>query len=60
MALQTKEYLTRATINDPDKGKYVIELYVDAKTVAEAKRKAHKAARDMGACYITKIECERR
>lgn len=47
-------YLVTVTVADPDKGKYNIEIPV------KAKRIAHKAARQMGACYITDLTAERR
>lgn len=53
-------YLVTVTVSDPDTGKYVIEMPVEAKTAAHAKRIAHKAARQMGACYITDLVAERR
>lgn len=53
-------YLVTVTVADPDAGKYVIEMPVEAKTAAHAKRIAHKAARQMGACYITDLTAERR
>ena len=39
-------YLVTVTVADPDTGKYSIEIPVQAKTAAHAKRIAHKAARD--------------
>lgn len=53
-------YLVTVTVADPDTGKYVIEMPVEAKTAAHAKRIAHKAARQMGACYITDLVAEKR
>lgn len=53
-------YLITVTAIDPGKGKYNIEIPVQAKTSAHAKRIAHKAARQMGACYITDLVAERR
>lgn len=53
-------YLVTVTVADPDTGKYNIEIPVQAKTVAHAKRIAHKAAMQMGACYITDLTAERR
>lgn len=53
-------YLVTVTVADPGTGKYVIEMPVEAKTAAHAKRIAHKAARQMGACYITDLTAERR
>ena len=53
-------YLVTVTVEDPDTGKYVIEMPVEAKTAAHAKRIAHKAARQQGACYITDLIAERR
>ena len=53
-------YLVTVTVTDPDAGKYSIEIPVHAKTAAHAKRIAHKAARQMGACYITDLVAERR
>ena len=52
-------YLVTVTVTDPDTGKYVIEIPVQAKTAAHAKRIAHKAARQQGACYITDLTAER-
>ena len=51
-------YLVTVTVADPDK--YNIEIPVQAKTAAHAKRIAHKSARQMGACYITDLTAERR
>ena len=53
-------YLVTVTAIDPDKGKYSIEIPVQAKTAAHAKRIAHKTARQMGAYYITDLTAERR
>ena len=53
-------YLVTVTVTDPDTGKYNIEIPVQAKTAAHAKRTAHKAAMQMGACYITDLTAERR
>lgn len=53
-------YLVTVTVADPDTGKYNIEIPVQAKTAAHAKRIAHKSARQMGACYITELTAERR
>lgn len=53
-------YLVTVTATDPDTGKYKVEIPVYAKTAARAKRIAHKAARQMGACYITDLTAERR
>lgn len=53
-------YLVTVTVADPDTGKYNIEIPVQAKTAAHAKRIAHKSARQMGACYITDLKTERR
>ena len=53
-------YLVTVTVADPDKGKYNIEIPVQANTAARAKRIAHKAARQTGACYITDLTAERR
>lgn len=53
-------YLVTVTVADPDTGKYVIEMPVEAKTAAHAKRIAHKVARQHGACYITDLVAERR
>ena len=53
-------YLVTVTVADPDTGKYVIEIPVQAKTAAHAKRIAHKSARQMGACYITDLTADRR
>lgn len=53
-------YLVTMTVIDPDTGKYNIEMPVQAKTTAHAKRIAHKATRQMGACYITDLTAERR
>lgn len=53
-------YLVTVTAIDPDTGKYNIEIPVQAKTAAHAKRIAHKAARQQGACYITDLVAERR
>lgn len=53
-------YLVTVTVADPDKGKYSIEIPVQAKTTAHAKRIAHKVAMQMGACYITDLTAERR
>lgn len=52
-------YLVTVTAIDPDTGKYNIEIPVQAKTAAHAKRIAHKAARQLGACYITDLVAER-
>ena len=52
-------YLVTVTVADPDKGKYIIEIPVQAKTAAHAKRIAHKAAIQMGAFYITDLTAER-
>lgn len=52
-------YLVTVTVTDPDTGKYKVEIPVYAKTAAHAKRIAHKAARQMGACYITDLTAER-
>ena len=52
-------YLVTVTVADPDTGKYVIEIPVQAKTAAQAKRIAHKSAIQMGACYITDLTAER-
>ena len=53
-------YLVTVTVTDPDTGKYNIEIPVKAKTAAHAKRIAHKAATQMGACYIVELTAERR
>ena len=53
-------YLVTVTVADLDKGKYNIEIPVQAKTTAHAKRIAHKAAMQMGACYIVDLTAERR
>lgn len=53
-------YLVTVTAIDPDTGKYNIEIPVQAKTAAHAKRIAHKTARQMGVCYITDLVTERR
>lgn len=53
-------YLVTVTASDTDTGKYSIEIPVQAKTAAHAKRIAHKTARQMGACYITDLTAERR
>lgn len=53
-------YLVTMTVIAPDKDKYNIEMPVQAKTTAHAKRIAHKAARQMGVCYITDLTAERR
>ena len=53
-------YLVTVTVADPDTGKYNIVIPVQAKTAAHAKRIAHKAARQLGACYITDLTAERR
>ena len=53
-------YLVTVTVADPDTGKYNIEIPVQAKTAAHAKRIAHKAAMQMGACYIVELTAERR
>ena len=53
-------YLVTVTVADPDTGKYNIEIPVQAKTAAQAKRIAHKTARQMGACYITDLTAETR
>lgn len=53
-------YLVTVTVSDPDTGKYNIEIPVQAKTTAHAKRIAHKAAMQMGACYIVDLTAERR
>ena len=53
-------YLVTVTVADPDTGKYNIEIPVQAKTTAHAKRIANKAATQMGACYITGLTAERR
>ena len=53
-------YLVTVTVADPDTGKYNIEIPVQAKTAAHAKRIAYKSARQMGACYITDLTAERR
>lgn len=53
-------YLVTVTVTDPDTGKYNIEIPVKANTAAHAKRIAHKAAMQMGACYITDLVAERR
>ena len=53
-------YLVTVTVADPAKGKYNIEIPVQAKTTAHAKRIAHKAAMQIGACYITDLTAERR
>lgn len=53
-------YLVTVTVTDPDTGKYSIEIPVQAKTAAHAKRIAHKAAMQTGACYITDLTAERR
>lgn len=53
-------YLVTVTVADPDTGKYVIEIPVEAKTAEHAKRIAHKAARQTGACYITDLTAEMR
>ena len=53
-------YLVTVTVSDQDTGKYNIEIPVQAKTAAHAKRIAHKAAMQMGACYITDLVAERR
>ena len=55
-----KSYLVTVTVADPDTGKYNIEIPVQANTAAQAKRIAHKVARQMGACYITDLTAERR
>jgi hypothetical protein len=52
-------YLVTVTVADPDTGKYNIEIPVQAKTAAQAKRIAYKAARWRGACYITDLTAER-
>ena len=58
------------TLTDRDTSKYSIEIPVQAKTAAHAKRIAHKAAsqmcdcykaaRQMCDCYITDLVAERR
>ena len=53
-------YLVTVTVADPDTGKYNIEIPVQAKTAAHAKRIAHKAAMQMGACYIVDLTAQRR
>lgn len=53
-------YLVTVTVTDPDTGKYSIEIPVQAKSTAHAKRIAHKAAMQMGACYIIELTAERR
>lgn len=53
-------YLVTVTVSDPDTGEYNIEIPVQAKTAAHAKRIAHKAAMQMGACYIVDLTAERR
>lgn len=53
-------YLVTVTVAEPDKGKYNIEIPVQAKTAAHAKRIAHKSAMQMGACYIVDLTAERR
>ena len=53
-------YLVTVTVADPDTGKSNIEIPVQAKTAAHAKRIAHKAAMQMGACYIVDLTAERR
>lgn len=53
-------YLVTVTVTDPDTGKYNIEIPVQAKTTAQAKRIAHKSAMQMGACYIVDLTAERR
>ena len=53
-------YLVTVTVADPDTGKYNIEIPVQANTAAHAKRIAHKAAMQIGACYITDLTAERR
>lgn len=53
-------YLVTVTVTGPDTGKYNIEIPVQAKTAAHAKRIAHKAAMQMGACYIIDLTAERR
>lgn len=53
-------YLVTVTVADLDTGKYSIEIPVQAKSTAHAKRIAHKAAMLMGACYITDLTAERR
>lgn len=53
-------YLVTVTVADPDTGKYNIEIPVQAKTAAHAKRIAHKAARQRGACYMVDLTAERR
>lgn len=47
-------YLVTVTVIDPDTGKYSVEIPVQSKITA------HKAARQMGACYITDLTAERR
>ena len=54
------DYLVTVTVTDPDTGKYSVEIPVKAKTAAQAKRIAHKVARQQGACYITDLKAERR
>ena len=53
-------YLVTVTVADPDKGKYSIEIPVQAKTAAHAKRIAHKSAMQKSACYNTDLTAERR
>lgn len=53
-------YLVTVTVIDPNMGKYNIEIPVQAKTAAHAKRIAHKVARQQSACYITDLVAERR
>ena len=53
-------YLVTVTVTDSDTGKYCVEIPVQAKTTAHAKRIAHKVARQMGACYIVDLTAERR
>lgn len=54
-------YLVTVTASEQYTGKqYDVEIPVQAKTTAHAKRIAHKAARQMGFCYITDLKAERR
>ena len=54
------DYLVTVTAIDPDIGKRNVEMLVKAKTAAQAKRIAHKLARDSGVWYITELSVERR
>lgn len=52
-------YLVTVTVLDPDTGKYNIDICT-GKDSGTCKTHSHKAARQMGACYITDLTAERR